>query len=143
MNNLYKLDIELQDGEIQPEAIAFNAMSSSMTESIHTWHQRLGHVSFKNWKKMQASDMVQGLYIKKAEAEDDLFCEGSIYGKSLAPIPIRRTNQSNTNRWIVPFRPSRPNVDSISSRIQVFPGVQRRLQLLLTNPFYQEENRNG
>ena len=81
LNNLYKLDIKLQDGEIQPEAIAFNAMSSSHTESIHTWHQRLGHVSLKNWKKMQASDMVQGLYIKKAEAEDDLFCEGSIYGK--------------------------------------------------------------
>jgi hypothetical protein len=58
MNNLYKLDIELQDGEIQREAIAFNAMSSSMTESIHFWYQRLGHVSFKNLKKMQASDMV-------------------------------------------------------------------------------------
>lgn len=53
----------------------------SQAESIHTWHQPLGHVSFKNLKKMQASDMVQGLYIKKAEAEDDLFCEGCIYGK--------------------------------------------------------------
>jgi hypothetical protein len=26
MNNLYNLNIELQDGKIQPEAIAFNAM---------------------------------------------------------------------------------------------------------------------
>ena len=63
MNNLYKLDIELQDGEIQPEAIAFNAMSSSMTESIHTWYQRLGHVSFKNLKKMQVPVMLESIQL--------------------------------------------------------------------------------
>ncbi len=66
MNNLYKLDIEVQDGETQPDDIAFSATSNSQAESIHTSHQRLGHVTFKNLKKMQVSDMVQGLYVKKS-----------------------------------------------------------------------------
>jgi hypothetical protein len=45
--------------------------SSQVSKFTSSW---LGHVSFQNLKKMQVSDMVQGLYVKKIEAEDDLFC---------------------------------------------------------------------
>jgi hypothetical protein len=49
-----------------------------------------------------------------------------------------KTNQCITNRWYDPFRLGRLNVNSIDSRIQVFHGVQNRLQLLLSHPCYQK-----
>lgn len=82
-NNLCKLDIEFQEDETRSKGNAFHAMSRPQPESMHIWHQRLGQNSIQILKRMQTFDMVKGLHIKKTEAQgdEDLFCEGCVYGK--------------------------------------------------------------
>lgn len=73
-DDLYYLDIE-----VAPTTT--NALVSTSSVPLGTWHQRLGHIRTEIIKSMKSSNCVTGLQMSEAE-EGTVQCEGCAYGKS-------------------------------------------------------------
>lgn len=73
LNNLYELDIET----VVPDTC--NLVQKNKSD-IKKWHERLGHLNFKEIRKMSMNNIVEGLNIEKSN-ETDLVCEACAYGK--------------------------------------------------------------
>lgn len=67
----------------------------TVSDSLQTWHERLGHINQSTLKDMTKKDLVNGVKFSKI---DDFFCKGCQFGKSYR-LPFR---QKNTSRNVLP-----------------------------------------
>lgn len=62
-----------------PKVPATILLSTTESQPIQVWHQRLGHVNFEKIKKIETSGVVNGLSISSSNVPK--FCEGCVFGK--------------------------------------------------------------
>lgn len=84
INNLYELDIET----VVPDSC--NLVQKNKSD-IKKWHERLGHINFKEIQKMSENNIVEGLKIEKGE-ENGLVCEACAYGKQ-SRFPFHKSSR--------------------------------------------------
>lgn len=89
-----------------------NGNAAQRNTSLLLWHQRLGHVDYRNIQNMAKDQMFKGLNLAADAMIPSDLCPGCIYGKmKRMPFKIERT-RGTCERFCL-FRCLWPNADSI------------------------------
>src|SRR5262249_8060408 len=70
-----------------PHLSALVASSNTSSDSLDTWHRRLGHIMTRSVQKLFRQDMVKGMNISNDEGHHSTTCKACLEGKQTrAPI---------------------------------------------------------
>nr|GFA01211.1 retrovirus-related Pol polyprotein from transposon TNT 1-94 [Tanacetum cinerariifolium] len=108
LDRLGKFDGKADEGDFVGYSMSSKAFRATLDESM-LWHRRLGHINFKNIKKLVKDNLVRGLPSK--HFENDQTCVSCL--KVVNAVKVNKINAVKALAcWV--WRPTKPNGASIT-----------------------------